>query len=150
MKSLQCLLMMLIGFTSAGCNDGCNSQSRGASGVYYDYTAYDFANHAFIQGSLTFDAPLVEGNFAGSWHLQRTSSSTTAPVGGIAQQTGSGRFKGSLHSGNIELNFNPNVADDNVMLEGDLQNNQMHGQWDFCTYAGGKADGRFVIAPHKP
>lgn len=105
-------------------------------GGIYAYTAYDDADSALVTGIIVLrnsTSPLLSG----TWNLDTTE--TGGPVG---PQVGSGSLAGSTEGG-ISINLNPQMADNNIILNGTSGRNEITGTWQWVTFSGVSAEGRF-------
>ena len=105
----------------------------------YNYAGYDSQGSLVVTGRLFMSA--ATNLLTGTWSLQRVGSSTAD----IGPQVGNGQLVGSGTGGQIWINLNPDWADNNVILGGNLMGNNFTGRWDYSGFtwrAGGtfKAD----------
>jgi len=62
----------------------------------------------------------------------------------IGPQIGSGNFEGHKDSrGSMQINLNPGLIDNNVILDGSLLNSHYDGGWSYVGYPGVINWGRF-------
>jgi hypothetical protein len=111
----------------------------------YQYTGYDSDGGKMVEGQLSITS--VESRrirseesiqLKGNWTLNKTGSQEK-----IGPQVGSGEFVGSIIKGELYLNLNTNMADNNVMLKGTIEGKRFHGTWSFNGYAGPINKGTF-------
>lgn len=102
------------------------------------YRGYDESGAEAVTGWLLFSSETGE-SVAGSWQLQQVGN-----PGDIGPQIGRGRFEGSRDDqGNISLNLNPNMFDNNVFLWGRLQGDIYSGSWTYSGFEGVLREGTF-------
>ncbi len=104
----------------------------------YTYRAYDSAGTDIVSG-IIFLRATDSTSLTGTWDLFKIGE----PVG-IGPQTGHGSLAGSAGD-KVTINLNPRVADDNVILSGELKRGRISGKWQWVTLSGVSAQGRFVM-----
>ncbi len=104
----------------------------------YTYRAYDSAGTDIVTGIILLRAT-DSTSLTGTWDLFKIGD----PVG-IGPQTGHGSLLGSSGD-SVIINLNPRVADDNVILSGELKRGRITGKWQWVTLSGVSARGRFVM-----
>lgn len=104
----------------------------------YTYRAYDSAGTDIVTG-IVFLRTTDSTSLTGTWDLFKIGE----PVG-IGPQTGHGSLTGSAGE-EVTINLNPRVADDNVILTGELKRGRISGKWQWMTLSGVSARGRFVM-----
>ena len=63
---------------------------------------------------------------------------------GYGPQVGMGTFVGEIHGNVVGLNLNPGWADNNVVLNGEMENGTYAGRWEWITFAGVTYTGNFT------
>ena len=81
-----------------------------------------------------------EGSYEikGHWRLDRVGNQGT-----IGPQVGTGDLFGSIDKGEIDINLNPNMNDDNVYLRGKIEGKRFHGTWIYSGFIGAISQGTF-------
>jgi hypothetical protein len=121
----------------------------------WDYTTRDEAGHDLIKGSFTMPLSLKQGErFAGSWQAKYVG-----PIdkqSSIGPQTGGGRLSGELNNdGQIVIELNPNMNDNNVRLLGKIDRGtadnggHMTGTWTYSNFTGLANHGSFEATLQK-
>lgn len=122
----------------------------GASG--FRYTIGDNAGNPLAHGRMIIPWPVEDGqDFRGTWQASPSMDaiSTTRPTSEspkIGPQLGGGQLSGSRSGDTIRLNLNPHMNDNNVTLVGkiDESGNTLRGTWEWSTFTGVSATGRFA------
>ena len=101
----------------------------------YQYLAYAGDGTLVVRGTLTIRQ---QGSVAvdGTWSLRATGAD-----GQVGPQVGNGRLEGTAEEqsdGRVDLNveLNPNVADNSITLRGTFDGLHIRGQWSWTTLAG--------------
>ena len=102
----------------------------------YSYTAYDSSGAALVEGTLSFS--IKDSSITGSWHLSAIGNAQN-----IGPQVGFGEMRGGIYTGEIRLNLNPRMVDNNVFLFGQFEGNGFHGEWMWLTFSGWTNAGTF-------
>ncbi len=118
---------------------------------FYSYTAADSGGTVLLLGQLDL-VFRSDSSVTGSWTI------TWAPgVDGtteVGPQVGSGTLRGRLAPGDIFLDLNPGVADNNVFLAGAFVPQNMMvgfgGGWSYSTLVGPVAAGPFTAVKILP
>jgi hypothetical protein len=103
----------------------------------YSYRAYDSGGSLAIVGTLT----LVLADSAaigGTWTLEQVLTG-----GKVGPQVGTGKLAGTISGTSIWVNLNPNWADNNVFLQGTIDDGRISGKWMWSTFVGNTAEGTF-------
>jgi hypothetical protein len=103
----------------------------------YQYTAYDSLGKAIVQGTLTINFA-DSGSAQGQWDFFELH-----PISYRGPQVGEGELIGNLSKNQIWINLNPHYADNNVMLQGELNNKKITGRWSWITIIGPTSSGDF-------
>jgi len=101
----------------------------------YQYTGYDSTGSPLITGTLTFVCRETT-SVSGTWALNGPA--------GYGPQVGMGTFVGEIHGNVVGLNLNPGWADNNVVLNGEMENGTYAGRWEWITFAGVTYTGNFT------
>ena len=104
----------------------------------YSYTSFDTLGTVLVTGWFKFefiDTLQIEG----SWHLERFGIQDN-----IGPQVGNGELAGTVNNSSISINLNPQIADNNVFLDGTIKNNNIEGKWYWSTFAGAANWGIFT------
>jgi hypothetical protein len=111
----------------------------------YQYTGYNKKGDRIVSGRLSITS--VETvkigadqtvQFKGDWQLDKSGEEEK-----IGPQTGKGDLVGSIIKGELFINLNPNMADNNVNLRGVITGKRFHGSWSYDGYAGAMNQGTF-------
>src|SRR5688500_3085221 len=134
---------------------GCNGQRAGEpSGrvervndapfavAQWKYVTRDENGAAMTEGLLTMPYPLQSAaNFAGSWQARYVGPDGQRDK--IGPQINGGRLTGALSDGQLRLELNPNMNDNNVTFIGTVQDDRITGTWEYATFAGVTNKGTF-------
>lgn len=133
MRYSTCILLALGLFLASGCDLGTNVDSNQS----FSYTGYDSTGVKIITGTLTFfhDDSLT---YSGTWNFRKIENPAK-----IGPQTGTGSFVGGLSDSLVWLNLNPNYADNNVFLIGELEPMRYRGNWQYVSFIGVTNHGTF-------
>jgi hypothetical protein len=126
MKIVSLGLILTAIFLIVGCNDDESSQSTGP----YRYTAF-LNNTPVVEGTIQIDS-LSAQNVSGHWNFHAVGDERND----IGPQIGSGTFTGSFDGAALNINLNPQMADNNVFLNGTFSGNTIRGEWSFSGFAG--------------
>jgi hypothetical protein len=108
--------------------------------VWYAYTAIDSGNVIVARGTLgllfeQFPDPPEVPEIAGAWEIELVE-----PGFNTGPQIGSGSLVGSwMVNDGISLSLNPDVADDNVVVNADANpcpESAFAGEWQYTTFSG--------------
>jgi hypothetical protein len=116
---------------------GCTAREDIESGDRFTYEAFDASGAAVVRGTLTFTT-LEAGAVEGEWQLVAVGG-----TGDLGPQIGEGRFAGDLEAGELTLDLNPGIADNNVFLNGVVEGSRITGRWSYSTLLGEINGGRF-------
>lgn len=110
----------------------------------YQYAGYDENGGKVVEGRLSITSVEPRRNkneesyqIKGNWQLNRIGNQ------GIGPQIGTGDLIGSIDKGEISIDLNPNMADNNVILRGKIEGRRFHGTWMFSGFAGAISGGTF-------
>ena len=132
-------------FLIAAAASGCFKDEALAPGDLsgtYQYLAYAGDGALVVRGTLTIRHRGTVG-VDGSWSLKATGAD-----GQVGPQVGDGQLEGTAaeqSDGRIDLNvnLNPNVADNNVTLRGTFDGLHIRGEWSWITLLGDVGGGTF-------
>jgi len=112
--------------------------STNSSLTTYKYTGYDSTGNKIISGYLwidSVDSTVVKGR----WDFKRVSNEEN-----LGPQIGRGNFEGIMMLGRMSFNLNPEMIDNNVILDGStLLPRRFDGTWSYIGYPGVINLGRF-------
>ncbi len=125
---------LLVAIQWAGCKQ--TSSETIPSGAYA-YTSYDSGGIALVSGWFTI---IVSDSISvsGEWHFK--------PIGSpqrIGPQTGDGKLVGGNDRGQVWIELNPQIRNNNLQLNGTLAQGQFAGQWTWISYSGITNQGTF-------
>jgi len=139
--SLICILTSIV----SSCEDSGREIGTGPipSGIYR-YTSYDIAGRPIVKGWLALSFQ-DSASITGEWHLDRIGDpqgiGPQAPT--MSGQVGSGRLIGGMNEGEVWVELNPQVRDDNLQLIGKIDNDIYRGQWLWISFSGISNHGTF-------
>jgi len=139
MKSLfTCLLVFTLSFNLLDCSKSKSKPQPNPGPVGdYEYTGYDKNRVKIVEGTLSVTS-VESGEVKGRWNLRKVGNPET-----IGPQDGAGEFVGQMSEGNVTINLNPNMADNNVTLSGRIEGDRFAGTWTFSGFAGPMNEGTF-------
>ena len=119
---------------------GCGHHPVAPAGIggLYQYTAYDSGGAPVVTGTITL-VNRDSTNLTGRWDLRAADG-----AGNIGPQTGRGLLAGSTADG-ISIDLTPGFADNNVILVGTFEEDEISGTWHWITFIGETARGRFEM-----
>ena len=103
----------------------------------YHYTGYDENGVKVVEGRLSITSLEAE-RIKGTWEFKQ--------IGGphrIGPQVGEGKLIGSVRGKEVFINLNPNMADNNVNLRGQVEGDRYRGSWSHDGFAGSMSAGTF-------
>jgi hypothetical protein len=103
----------------------------------YRYTGYDRNGHKIVEGRLSITS-IESDTLKGNWRFHKVRA-----AGKIGPQIGAGDLTGEVNEGEIYINLNPGMADNNVHLRGRIEGRRFHGTWSFDGFVGGMNKGTF-------
>ncbi len=116
---------------------GACDENQTKMGIYR-YTAF-LNNSPIVQGFIHLDS-LSNGNVRGRWELNFVGAASND----VGPQVGTGTFEGTLDGEVLSINLNPEMADNNVFLQGTFQGDTIRGEWNFSGFAGVISQGTFL------
>lgn len=130
------VLTLVVGIGSAECNSKRNRPQSSIVGVY-EYSGYDKGGNKIISGQIAITG--VQSNrIKGTWQLKAVGTPKD-----IGPQTGTGNLIGEINQDSVNINLNPNMADNNVNLAGKIVGKSFTGSWSFSGFAGPINQGTF-------
>ena len=136
-------VIICIAFTSFLLFSFCSEDSPTNSSIkVYKYTGYDSSWNKIISGYLWVDK-IDSLEVKGRWDFKLVGSGQN-----IGPQVGRGIFEGTTSGlGILNLNLNPGVVDNNVMLNGSMRlPYRIDGGWSYIGFPGEINWGRFEAA----
>lgn len=127
------ILIMTVIFIS--CNILNNDDVPSGS---YSYTARDTLGTVIVEGWFTMESQGSK-EFNGEWHFKKIGNPQN-----IGPQIGDGDLIGFEDSTGVQINLNPQMADNNVILLGEFNEDQYTGEWQWVTFIGPTNKGDFV------
>jgi len=147
-------LIALLAFSLLGCNPPRANQPgdpmldvervNGApfTVAQWRYTTKDSDGNTLTDGLLTMPFPLkAEANFMGSWQAKYAGPDGQRDK--IGPQVNGGKLSGQLVDGQLRLQLNPNMNDNNVTFVGTVDGDHISGTWHYSTFAGETNKGTF-------
>jgi hypothetical protein len=128
------LLPVILGIVSSVCALAADQVATN-----YLYKGFDTNGTLLVEGNLTFNL-VATNEVRGRWNLRAVIPDVSKTLG---PQTGSGAFNGHIDGININLNLNPDWADNNVILDGRITATNISGAWGFYGFAGQISGGKF-------
>ena len=119
---------------------GCKRTSESVPNNAYAYTSYDSSGAAIVSGWFTLTTS-DSTNISGEWHF--------APIGDpqrIGPQIGDGKLIGGLNGQKVWIELNHEVRNNNLQLNGNIEQGHMDGQWTWISYDGIANQGMFHAA----
>lgn len=141
MRPASVLLACLVSvFFALSCSSASNAtqQPRAFPLGDYQYIGYDSHGNKVVEGRLSLTS-LEADRLKGDWQLNKVGE-----TGNIGPQVGTGNLSGELSKGEIYINLNPNMADNNVRLRGKVEGNRFQGTWSYDGESGAISQGTFV------
>jgi hypothetical protein len=135
MKALILIIVITVVSFLSSCGDDSSTNS---SMTTYKYTGYDSTWNKIIIGYLWFDS--VDSTvIKGRWDFKRLSNEEN-----LGPQIGKGNFEGITMLGRMSFNLNPEMIDNNIILDGStLRPRRFEGTWSYIGYPGVINWGRF-------
>jgi hypothetical protein len=135
MKAIIISLALASFLLFSSCGDDSSTNS---SLTIYKYSGYDSTGNKIITGYLWIDS--VDSTvLKGRWDF--------TPIGypvNVGPQIGRGNFEGITMLGRMSFNLNPEMIDNNVILDGStLRPRRFEGTWSYIGYPGEINWGRF-------
>ena len=134
MKNTCVLLTLLFATFWFGCK-GAPTQAVPVGG--FAYTSYDTTGVALVTGWFTLSVS-DSSTISGEWHFRAIGNPEN-----IGPQTGDGTLIGGLAEGEVWLELNPGIRDNNLQLHGILEGDRYAGDWMWITLFGVTNHGTF-------
>jgi hypothetical protein len=148
-------LIAILSLSSLGCNpsrasDGTTEPQLSvervndpiAAPAQWKYVTKDADGNKLTEGLLTMPFPPKEGiNFVGSWQAKYVGPDGQRDK--IGPQLNGGRLAGVLSDGQLRIQLNPNMNDNNVTLTGTVKEDRITGTWEYSTFTGVTNKGTF-------
>lgn len=138
---------------TAACHETNDVVGGGVPPGAMAYHGFDGIGRPVVQGWIRLDLAIVQGvpqplDFTGTWSLRALTTDRN-----LGPQVGSGDLTGRFTENGVVVDLNPNRADDNVILTGDLTiaggpliEMRFDGTWVWATIAGPRSSGTFRAA----
>ena len=134
-------ILILLSLYLIACTDEgvptAGSSGPGGNPVSYTYRAYNLAGNLLVAGTLTM-AMEDSTSIVGSWALDQVQASDR-----VGPQVGTGKLAGMIAGKSVWINLNPSWVDNNVFLQGTMDDSRMSGKWMWSTFVGSTAEGTF-------
>ena len=138
MKAASIILLIYVSTAALFVLSSCElvTSSDDLSGTY-SYSGYTENLTLIVSGSMELELN-DEQEITGSWDF-----SAVTPTDDIGPQIGSGELIGAVEDTLIMINLNPQNADNNVILVGELEGNNLNGIWQYVGFPGVITEGKF-------
>ena len=103
----------------------------------YSYRGYDSNSVTITTGTLNLRID-SSNRVTGTWEFKPANAGKK-----IGPQTGSGKLRGSVAGKKLKVDLNPDVADNNIWLEGMMTATNLVGTWVWYGFAGRLNGGTF-------
>jgi hypothetical protein len=138
---------------------GCNAPRAASSGAMsqpsserfddklfalaqWQYVTRDGEAKSLTEGLLTLPHPLQDGvRFYGSWQAKYVGPIDQQDK--IGPQINGGKLTGELTDGQLTLQLNPNMNDNNVRFVGKVDGDRLTGTWEYSNFSGSANKGTF-------
>jgi len=133
------LALLVVSFSVLACSSASNAtqQPKPFPLGDYQYTGYGSNGDKIVEGQLSITS-IESDRLKGEWQLNKVGDAEK-----IGPQVGTGNLVGENSKGEIYINLNPNMADNNVRLRGKIEGNRFHGTWSFDGESGAINKGTF-------
>jgi hypothetical protein len=131
--------ILVVSFSVLDCSSASNAtqQPKPFPLGDYQYTGYASNGDKIVEGQLSITS-IESDRLKGEWQLNQVGDAVN-----IGPQVGTGNLAGSISKGEIYINLNPNMADNNVRLRGKVEGNRFRGTWSFDGEGGALNKGTF-------
>ena len=114
----------------------------------FNFVTADEEGNALVRGTFTMPWPVAEGQTVrGSWESRyvgpRSATQPGEELNAVGPQVGRGTLTAERSGGEVTINLNPRMNDNNVTLHGTVEGDALRGRWDYATFAGVSATGIF-------
>jgi hypothetical protein len=132
-------LILFIAIATISLFSSCDEvSSSNKARQIYKYTGYDSSWNKIITGYLWVDS-IDSVEVKGRWDFKLVNTEEN-----FGPQIGSGNFEGHKDTrGSMQINLNPDLIDNNVVLDGSLLNSHYDGSWSYIGFPGLINCGRF-------
>ena len=127
-------ILLLIIFISCNKSDAVVSPDKGN---FFQYTAFASSGTTVAQGWLFMK--LQNNLVSGEWETQRIGQAEH-----IGPQTGRGALAGGYSGDSLWVDLQPQMRDNNLLLQGCLKNNTYSGKWIYISFIGPASMGTFT------
>jgi len=117
--------------------DKSTSLSPSDESSLYEYIAFDSSSTKVAKGWLLLK--FEDNVITGQWDIQAVGSPQN-----IGPQLGSGNLAGNCNSDSIWVDLQPNMQDNNLLLEGRLTDDDYSGTWIYISLTGPTNSGTFT------
>ncbi|PWT81628.1 MAG: hypothetical protein C5B44_03465 [Acidobacteria bacterium] len=125
------LLPIIIAFGVIKCDTHSKPSSTQSLAGTYRYVGYDKnGSNKVVEGQLQITS-LDANRMKGKWDLKAIGNAPN-----LGPQVGSGVFEGEVTNDGLQMNLNPNMADNNVTLAGKIEGRKIRGEWSYSGFAG--------------
>lgn len=138
-------MLALTGYALAGSMPKSIERTQPLRIGSYQYSGYDKSGRKILKGRLSIISVQPHRNkheesyeIKGYWRLYKIGDPKM-----IGPQTGTGDLVGSIDKGEIHIELNPHMADNNVTLRGKIEGRRFHGTWGYSGFAGSINEGTF-------
>lgn len=108
----------------------------------WKYITRDGEGNSLTEGLLTLPYPLQEGvRFFGSWQAKYVGPINQQDK--VGPQINGGKLVGELTEGQLTLQLNPDMNDNNVLLIGKVDADRLTGTWEYSNFTGLANKGTF-------
>ena len=137
MKIYLVLIFIFIGFLVSCEKDHSSLGFEPGPPGSYTYQSYDSLGNRIAGGWIDFE--FVNSNFIeGSWKIKNLSDRND-----IGPQVGEGLLSGLRIDSSIRIDLTPHTRDNNLLLEGLLQETSFTGTWTWLSLSGSTNWGTF-------
>jgi len=123
-------ILALLLFIINGCKQASDSVFFDVPPGSYAYFGYDTSSTLVAKGWFKFEYEDSE-NIKGKWKLRKMGD-----PGNIGPQDGEGELVGMVSDTSVNINLQPNFADNNIILTGKIDNKYIYGKWQWVTFTG--------------
>lgn len=142
---LYLIMLTLTGYALAGSMPKFIERTTPLRIGKYQYSGYDKSGRKILKGRISIISVQPHRNkheesyeIKGYWRLNKIGDPKM-----IGPQTGTGDLVGSIDKGEIYIDLNPNMNDNNVILQGKIEGRRFHGRWRYSGFAGPIGEGTF-------
>ena len=121
-----CILFTLFIFFTSCSEDN----PLGPNNNLYQYIAFDKSGNPIVSGYLRIEF-VDSSDVTGHWDLKQISITEN-----IGSQVGHGELRGVFTDGLLNIDLNPEMVDNNVVLSGTINSTSYHGNWTYYGFPG--------------